>query len=290
MNNIFGKYQNKNTLFNKLDSRIKLFFVIFTTIIIFLNYGNFLNNFVIYTFFYLLLIILLIIAKISFKSILKSILSLWVLFTLLFIINCFFPNKNYSHILYKFNNGFIIYIESLFHTLKVLLRIILILALTSILTESTPPLEITNCLEWYMKPLKLLKFPVEIISMTIALSLRFIPTLLEETQRILIAQKSRGVDYNKGSFFKKIKSYTSLIIPLLVNCFSRSRDLAYAMDARGYDPYEKRSHYRVLKVHYFDFIFLLFVLLVNGLFIYLSILLSNNKLDLFNIIFNMESF
>lgn len=121
----------------------------------------------------------------------------------------------------------------------VLARLILMIALTLVLTSTTTPMDITFAFEWYMYPLKFINFPISAIAMTLSLALRFIPTLLEEADRIMKAQKSRGVDYNRGLISKKIKSITTLIVPLLVSCFSISDDLTLALEARGYDPYEK---------------------------------------------------
>ena len=158
-------------------------------------------------------------------------------------------------------------------------------ALTMILTSTTSPLDITYAFEWYLTPLKLIKFPTQVISMTISLSLRFIPTLLEEAQRIMRAQKSRGVDYNRGVISKKIKSITTLVIPLLVSCFSRSEELALAMDARGYDPYATRTRYRVLKFGLKDVFSLLFMILLGAFFIYLCVLASSNNINFLTTLF-----
>ena len=128
-------------------------------------------------------------------------------------------------------------------------------------------MDITYALDWYLYPLKLIKFPTQIITMIISLALRFIPTLLDESQRIMKAQKSRGVDYNRGFLAKKVKSITTLFVPLLVSCFSRSVELSLAMDARGYDPYGERTSYKILKFKRRDFIAFLITLLIMALFI-----------------------
>ena len=119
------------------------------------------------------------------------------------------------------------------------------LGLTLVLTATTKPLELTNALEWFMKPLKVIKFPVHEIAMTISLALRFIPTLLEETDRIMKAQASRGVDFQNGKFSEKFRAIISLIVPLFISALQRSEELANAMEARGYDPSAERTKFRV---------------------------------------------
>ena len=118
-------------------------------------------------------------------------------------------------------------------------------------------MDLTRGLEWGMTPLKAIKFPAHEIAMTISIALRFIPTILEETKRIMKAQESRGVDFVHGSIKNKFRAIISLIIPLFVSAIERSEELANAMEARGYDPKAKRTSFQKLKFHYNDLIGLL---------------------------------
>ena len=124
--------------------------------------------------------------------------------------------------------------------------------LTMILTSTTKPLDLTYALEWYMTPLKVIKFPAHEVAMVISIALRFIPTLLDETTRIMKAQESRGVDFKHGKFSARLKAIVSLIIPLFISAFQRSEELADSMEARGYDPSAQRTRYRILKFHWKD--------------------------------------
>ena len=127
-----------------------------------------------------------------------------------------------------------------------------------ILTATTKPLELTYALEWYLTPLKIVKFPAHEVAMTISIALRFIPTILSEVERIMKAQSSRGVDFKHGKISSRFKAIISLIIPLFISAFQRSEELADAMEARGYDPKQKRTRYRKLSFHFSDiFVFLL---------------------------------
>ena len=177
-----------------------------------------------------------------------------------------------------FGNGYIIYYDGLLQCFYIVLRLILILSITMVLTSTSKPLDLTFAFEWYMTPLKLIKFPVHIIAMMLSIALRFIPTILDEANRIMKAQESRGVDFSKGGLFKRFKALISLFIPLIVSAFDRSEQLADAMESRGYDPKGKRSRYRVLKFGLRDLISLLIVVIYVAGIMYLSI--AHNNLDL----------
>ena len=151
----------------------------------------------------------------------------------------------------------------------------MMLMITMILTSTTSPMNLTYGLEWYMTPLKLVKFPAHIVAMTLSIALRFIPTLLDETDRIIKAQASRGVDFQRGGFIKRFGAIISLIIPLFVSSINRSEELSNAMEARGYDPYAKRSRYRVLEFHWKDLVALLLVLAIFGAVAYKKTLPGN---------------
>ncbi len=288
MDRVFGKYRNTNTIIHRLDSRLKIFALIMLMVIVFLNYGNYANSFLILGIITIIIAIIMIVSKVSFLSFLKSLTTLWFMLIVLIIINCLIPYGEYTHPMIVFPNGYTIYFEALFNSLKVVLRIILMIALTMVLTTTTSPLDITYAFEWYLTPLKIFKFPTQVVSMTISLALRFIPTLLEEANRIMRAQKSRGVDYNRGFISKKIKSITTLIIPLLVGCFSRSDELALAMDARGYDPYAKRSRYRTLHFGFNDLAALIVLIIFVGSAISACVLYTQYNVDFLDVIFGIK--
>lgn len=287
MDRVFGKFTSKNTIIHRLDSRLKTFALIVLMVMIFLSYGNFINTFAVLGLISLIILILMILARVSFLSFVKSLKALWFMMIFLIVINCLIPYGDYTHIMIEFSNVFKIYWEALFNALKVSLRIILMVALTMILTSTTSPLDITYAFEWYLTPLRLFNFPTQVISMTISLALRFIPTLLEEAQRIMRAQTSRGVDYNRGFISKKIKSITTLIIPLLVSCFSRSEELALAMDARGYDPYAKRTRFRVLKFGVKDLFSIIILVILLAFFIYLCVLATAYNINFLEFLFGI---
>lgn len=141
-----------------------------------------------------------------------------------------------------------------------------------VLTSSTKPLELTAALEWYMYPLKVIGIPSHIIAMIITLALRFIPTILDDVERIMKAQASCGVDFKHGSLKTKFYSIVSLIIPLFATSLLRSEELADAMECRGYDPKAKRTRYRQIHFHFLDLVWVILVAGVMSLFITASVL------------------
>lgn len=280
---ILGKYTSYNTIIHRIDPRLKMFALILLMVVVFLPFGNYTNRFIILGFLSIFIGIIMVIGKVSFINFFKSLKSMWMMFIFLFIFMFFIPSGG-DYPIYSFSNGYTLYYDNLFQVFHIILRLVLMVALTIVLTSTTLPMDITYALEWYLTPLRLFKFPTQIVSLTISLALRFIPTLLNESNRIMNAQKSRGVDYNKGFLMSKIKSVTTLIIPLLVSCFSKSDELAIAMEARGYDPYKKRTHYKTLSFHYYDLISLILVLVVSGAVITFSVFAQN--IEGFNDIIN----
>lgn len=166
------------------------------------------------------------------------------------------------------NYDFKIYDAGLLKGGFILLRIVLMICLTSVLTFTTMNTEINNGLESLMSPLKIFKINVGTISMMISLTLRFIPTLTEETSKIMNAQASRGVDFNEGSLKQKVTQIVSLLVPMFVMSFKRADDLANAMETRGYIIDGRRTKLDELKLHLIDFIslFVLTLMIVGVIF------------------------
>lgn len=161
-----------------------------------------------------------------------------------------------------------IYREGVVTGFFIIVRIMLLIIYSSILTLTTKPTDLNNGLEWLMKPLEWIKIPTSVLAMMISISLRFIPTLFLETERILKAQASRGVDFKEGKVKAKITQIISLLIPMFIISFKRAFDLADAMEARGYIPGAKRTKLAQLKFRVSDFIVMILALaLVVGLIV-----------------------
>ena len=240
-----GRYIPFNSFIHRLDPRVKLFAMIALMTSIFLRFSSVWMNLTMYAVLFLFIVSLMHIAHIRLSSMFKQLKALWVMMVFLLIINLLVPNT--SEITTFFMVGPIrIYVSALLQTFYIVFRLILMLGLTLMLTGTTRPLDLTYAIEWYLTPFKIVRFPTHEVAMTIAIALRFIPTLLEETMRIMKAQASRGVDFINGKLREKLRAIIALIVPLFISAFQRSEELANAMEARGYDPSAPRTRYRQL--------------------------------------------
>lgn len=258
MNNIaLGRYIPLNSPVHKLDPRIKIVSMIFLMTAIFS-----INNFYGHAFMYVVLVSTVLISKLTFKFILKSMKPMMFMLIFLTILNIFAIKQ--GRVILDFGS-FKIYDQAIFSTLIVVSRLVLMIMVTTLLTATTPPLDLTLGIEDLLKPLVRFGVPAHEIAMMISIALRFIPTLIEDTQKIMNAQASRGVDLDEGKLMEKINGVVSMIIPLFVMSYHRAEDLADAMEARGYYPGKKRSRYKQLSVKNSDLVMLGFTILVLGL-------------------------
>lgn len=257
---ILGKYVPLNTFIHRLDPRMKILSMILLMVAIFMPFPSWTFTFVMSGFNALIIFFLMLISKVRLRDIIIQLRSIWFLLLVLMIINIFLPPNGSTHIIAQSGN-FKLYAESFMQTGKVMLRLIEMFGVAMILTATTSPQELTFGFGWFIKPLKRIKFPVEEVSMTVSIALRFIPTLIEETNRIYKAQSSRGVDFKHGNLKMKFKGLIALIIPLFVSAFTMSDDLAFALEARGYNPKEERTSYRVLKWSTKDTVWIILVTL-----------------------------
>ncbi len=254
---VLGRYTPYNSFIHRMDPRNKVFCLIALMVAVFISYSTWELTFIIGGILAAFVLILLIISHVSIKQLFGSLRAMWFIIIFLLIVNCLVPPQNSINIAFSIGN-FPIYWDAILQSLKIILRLVLMISLSMILTATTKPLELTYALEWYLTPLKVIKFPAHEVAMTISIALRFIPTILGEVERIMKAQSSRGVDFKHGKISSRFKAIISLIIPLFISAFQRSEELADAMEARGYDPKQKRTRYRRLSFHFSDiFVFLL---------------------------------
>lgn len=277
MNNLtFGRYAPFDTCVHRLDPRTKIMMMILLLVSVFLKVNSWSSTLITSAILLLFLIVVLLISRVSFISLFKSLGAMWLLVFLLVIIYVFIPNSSYnpSHIAFYIGNYGINY-DAFYQSGYIIVRLVMMIMITMVLTSTTKPMDLTYAFEWYLTPLKLIKVPVHIIAMTLSIALRFIPTILEETQRIMKAQASRGVDFNHGGLFKRIGALISLIVPLFVSAIGRSEELSNAMEARGYDPYGKRSRYRKLHFGFNDLVAFLLVFAIFGAIVTLVVIDKN---------------
>ena len=154
--------------------------------------------------------------------------------------------------------------EAFIFAVKVLLRIIILISLSALLTLTTKPTDLNSGIEGIFSPFKFMKSQISIFAMMISIALRSIPTLITEAQRILKAQASRGVDFNEGKLKEKINQIVSLLVPMFVISYKKAEDLAYAMEARGYIPGEDRTKLEILKYSLADYLVYIFLILFTA--------------------------
>jgi len=202
------------------------------------------------------LIAIILIAKLPMVSVLKSVKG--VLFIVLFtaILNLFLIKDGEVLVHWQI---FTITKNGVHTTIKMVLRLVLLISGASLLSLTTTPVELADGVESLMSPLKLVKVPVRDIAMIMSIALRFIPTLFEETNKIISAQKARGASFDTGGLFARAKALLPVLIPLFVNSFRRADELAFAMDARCYNATEKRTKMKKAKIGLGDVIAALFM-------------------------------
>ncbi|MGI6607893.1 MAG: energy-coupling factor transporter transmembrane component T family protein [Erysipelotrichaceae bacterium] len=255
MNNIaLGKYIPLNSFVHKLDPRTKIVAMMILLVTIFIPAG-----FIGYGIIGVFLIMALFLSKLSFSFIWKSFKPTLFMLVFLLVINMFIIKTGDVWLTI---GSFNLYSGAVIQTVYIVLRLLLMIVITTMLTATTKPLDLTMGLEDLLSPLVKMNVPTHDIAMMISLALRFIPTLLEEAQRILKAQASRGVDIESGSFKEKIQAILSLIVPLFVSSFQKADDLADAMEARGYVVGAERIRYKQLKFTFSDFITLVGVVAI----------------------------
>jgi len=252
-----GRYSPRDSFIHRLDPRGKILGLILLMVAIFLSYKTWEITFIIGGILAVIIFGLAIISHTSFKQLIGSLKGMWILIIFLLLINILIPPQNSVKIAFSIGK-LNIYWDSIFQSLKIILRLFLMITLTMILTATTKPLDLTYALEWFMTPLKYIKFPAHEVAMTISIALRFIPTLLNEVERIMKAQSSRGVDFKHGKISSRFKAIISLIIPLFISSFQRAEELADSMEARGYNPRAPRTRYHHLTWSVFDSLALFF--------------------------------
>ena len=201
------------------------------------------------------------------------------LLIVIFLGFCVLWNNPFELFSWGFNLNFLsfnfeIYQEGAINAAFLFIRIVLMVGITSLLTLTTMTTDINNGLEAVLSPLKLVKIPVSVFSMLISLTLRFIPTLLGESKKIMNAQASRGVDFQEGSLIEKVNQIVSLLIPMFVISFQRAEDLANAMEARGYIIGGKRTKLDGLKLKALDYVVIFMIICLIGLVVWGNIYVS----------------
>lgn len=257
----FGQFYPAQSFVHRLDPRVKLLALIAFIVLLFVA-----DNFYSLLTVALLIIIAIVAARVPFGRVLKSIKGILVILIFTAVLNLFFHGG--EHVYWEW---WIIKItrEGVVFTIFFVLRLFFLVMASSVLTLTTTPVSLTDGIESLLKPLKYIKFPVHELALIMSIALRFIPTLIDETNRIISAQKARGADFESGNIFKRVKAIVPILIPLLISAFRRADELGDAMDARCYSGSKNRTKYKKLKFGWRDLVVtLIFAALIAGVVLF----------------------
>ena len=241
-----GQYYPTDSAVHRMDPRVKILLLIALIVAIFLA-GNLLAFVPVVA----LLLAASALSHVPIRMMLKGVKPLRFILVLTFVLNVFFLQGETVLV----DLGFaMIKTESLITAVHYTLRLVFLVLASSLLTLTTPPIVLTDGLERLLSPLRVVHFPAHEMAMMMSIALRFIPTLLEEADKIMKAQTARGADFESGNLIQRAKAMVPLLVPLFVSAFRRAGDLAMAMEARCYHGGEGRTRLRVLKCGQRDYI------------------------------------
>lgn len=239
-----GQYFPGDSVIHRMDARIKLLLVVAVIVLVFLV-KTLTGNLVVFAF----LLFVIILSRVSAKLVLRGLKPLWFIILLTFVLNTFFYSGGtelFSWWILRVSQ------EGLESAVRLAVRLIFLITATTMLTLTTSPLALTDALERLMKPLKVIRFPVHELAMMMTIAMRFIPTLLEETDKIMKAQTARGAEFDSGNLLKRAAGMVPLLVPLFVSAFRRADELAFAMESRCYHGGEGRTRMKMMHMHFRD--------------------------------------
>ena len=265
----FGQYYPANSVLHRMDPRAKVICAVAYIVASFLCKN---------TFSFLLLILsalaLILVSRIPLRIVLRSVRALIFIMAFTAVLNIFWIVDTTEGAVPLVDFWVIkIYAKGIYHAAFILIRILTMVIGTGLfLTYTTTPIALTDALESLLRPLAKIKVPVHAFAMMMTIALRFIPTIMEETEKIMSAQKARGADFTTGSLVSRAKALIPIIVPLFASAFRRADELATAMECRCYHGGEGRTKLRILKYRWLDVIAMLFVALFIGGIVTINIL------------------
>ncbi len=258
-----GQFFPGKSFVHKLDARSKILLTLILLVFIFVC-KNFYSLLLITAF----IVLSFVFSKVPIKTVLKSIKPLLPIILLTSVLQLYYNNN--GNILWQYKK-LVLTDSGIYTSVFIAVRIIILLIASSLLTYTTSPTDLTDAIEKLLSPLKLFKADVHTFAMMMTIALRFIPTLTEEIDRIMAAQKSRGADFENGNIIKRIKALFPIFIPLFVSSFKRAFELADAMSCRCYSGGNGRTRMKQMKFSVRDLFALLAVILVCSAIIVLNI-------------------
>lgn len=258
---IFGRFLPGDSFVHKMDPRAKLLFVFVFIIAVFIA-----NSAASYAALLVMTLFIMLMSKIKLRYLINGLKPVLILMVFTLLLHVFFTKGGALVVDFGWVN---IYEEGIRQGIFISVRFLVLVFITSILTLTTSPIAITDGLEILLSPFKKVKLPVHELALMMSIALRFIPTLMDETDKIMKAQMARGSDLTTGPVKERLKAVVPLLIPLFVSAFKRAEDLATAMEVRGYRGGEGRTRYRLLKWSMRDTIALLVLLVMIAILVFL---------------------
>ncbi len=252
-----GQFFPGNSVIHRMDSRFKIMLDILYVVILFVA-----DNFISLAVAGVFILMAYAVSEIKPVMMLKSLKPLMPIILSTAILNLFFVTGEGEPLVNWWI--FTIYAEGITTAVFMIIRIVCLIIGMSLLTYTTSPIVLTDAIERLLSPLKKIKLPVHELAMMMTIALRFIPTLIEETDKIMSAQKARGADLDTGGLMKRAKALVPILIPLFVSAFKRANELAMAMECRCYRGGEGRTKLRQLKAKPMDFMIALLMLTLLG--------------------------
>ena len=240
-----GQYFPGSSILHRLDPRTKVVLLFFYLVLIFLC-----KSAISYAIVTVLTVTLMLLSKVPMRMMLRSLKPLWWIILFTFVIHVFStPGEELCKLAFLSVTW-----EGIVEGFYICLRLVLLILLSSLLTFTTSPLKLTDAMEALLAPGKRIGIPAHELAMMMTIALRFIPILIEETDKIMKAQMARGADFESGNLIQKAKSMVPLLVPLFVSAFRRATDLAMAMEARCYRGGEGRTQMKALRVTSIDYV------------------------------------
>ncbi len=255
-----GQYYPGNSFIHRLDPRTKFIFTFIFVIVVFVA-----NKLLYQAVLFALISFIIMLSKVPIKFILKGLKPIVLLIAFAFFINALFTQGTPLFQFWIFNISY----EGLSIAFLMAIRLILLIICTSMLTLTSSPIQLTDAIESALSPLKVIKFPAHEIAMMMTIAIRFIPTLIEETDKIMKAQMARGANFETGNIINRAKNLIPILVPLFVSAFKRADDLAIAMESRCYRGGDFRTRLNSLKYKSADYFVMLFsvILLVGSIYV-----------------------
>ena len=239
-----GQFFPGNSPVHRMDPRTKLLLLIVYIVALFMASGV-----ISYSVVFLFLVVSIAISRIPLKALARGMKPLVVILILTGLLNLFLTDG--QTVLFQY--GIIrITLEGVIRAVMMMVRILMLLAGTFLLTYTTSPIALTDGLESLLSPLKKIKLPVHELAMMMCIALRFIPTLIEETDKIMSAQKARGADFESGNLLNRVKALVPILVPLFIGAFRRADELATAMECRCYHGGDGRTKMKLLRFKFLD--------------------------------------